>query len=103
MGNKYKVRIEIGQYEFVEVEKDTAEDAKLAYNEIKTVFGRNVPQTELDTLRDKDFNEIIDAQLTGKLKVDQYEALQKMTPTQRAVADVIKRALARLKAKEERK
>lgn len=95
-----KIHVPTEQYGFIEADIDTVEDAKSLSDAVKTVFGMNVPQTELESLRDKEFNKIIDAQLMGELKVDQYEALQKMNPTQKAVADVIKRSLARIKNKD---
>lgn len=92
----YKIHVPVEQYGFVEQElpsESTPEDAKLAYNEIKAQFGMQVPQTEYDTLRTKEFNAIIDQYLnTGTMQADDYTHLN---PLQKQVVQVIKRAFKR--------
>ncbi len=104
--SKIKLHLSIGEYEFVEVEaegeleKDEAHmaaAAKETYDTIKAAF-KPRPINELEP---KAFNAFIDAQLLGEPNhLDQWE---KMSPKQVDIAQTIKRALARLEARDKRK
>ena len=75
-----KLRVEIGQYEYVEAEyplNTTPEALKLAHTQFKSAFGMQVPPSQYDTLKEKKFNEIVDDYLLGQINADDYADLMR--------------------------
>ena len=86
-----KVHVEIGQYEFVEVEAETPEQAKELYNEIKQEFKGG------EGLDKKEWNKALDLYLEkGTGDVETY---QQMSEEQKAIFQEIKRSLKRINYK----
>lgn len=93
--NKVQLHIPVEQYGFVAIDCDglTAEETASVYVEYAQAFKPKVG------LLDKDFNAFIDRMLLGQEgnHIEQYEA---MSERQKDQVQCIKRALKRLKAKE---
>lgn len=95
-----KLHIPVEQYGFVEVElphDTTFERTKLVYDSFKSAFGITPASSEYYALKEKNFNEIVDGYLLGKINADDYAEL---TFIQQQVIQTIKRSLARIKAKQ---
>lgn len=87
------------QYAFIEVDfEGTPNEIVAAYNEINNAYWN---QKEVAPLADKEYNEFIDNLMLGES--NHIETWEKCSPEQRAAAQVIKRSLKRLEARENRK
>ena len=85
---KYKLHIAVGQFEFVETESETVDEARQDYNEVKRAFES---KAGLDV---KTFNSAIDKYLTTKtMEADNWTD---MSDDQKEIIQNIKRAFARI-------
>ena len=89
-----KLRVEIGQYEFVEADVVTPEEAKQLHTAIKREFhtGDGIPKKEWD--------KIVEDLLNGKGLVGDPGIIQQMSKYQQAWVDEYKRGIKRIKNKE---
>ena len=100
--SKITLHVSVGEYEFVEVETEIIQDSDIAvsaaakgtYDTIKAAFAPKAGVT------DKEMNAFVDNMLMGG--DNHIESWEKMSDTQRSHAQTIKRALARIAAKEQR-
>lgn len=93
---KYKVHIAVGQYEFVEVDYDSPEEARQGYEEVKKAFSepQNIP-----SLATKDWQRVLDAYLVeNRVEEEDYT---RMSDKQRLLINEIKKSLNRVAAKGE--
>lgn len=96
MNEKYKVHVAVGQFEFVETECTSAEEAKLAYDEIRRSFSDNYGMDKKNLCR------VMDKYLTENvIELPDVEAMGN-TPvySQRDMFNCIKMSLARIKRRE---
>lgn len=89
----YKVHVEIGQFQFVEFETETVEDAVLRYSEIKQAFsdGGGLPPDEWRKALDQYIN-------TGEMDSTKYLSMSK---PQQMVIQEIKKHVKRMEYKKE--
>lgn len=82
-----KIHIEIGQYEFVEIEGESVDELESYYLEVKNQFKTN------EGLKDADWRKCLDGYLrTGKMEAGDYE---EMNQFQKGVIQEIKKSLKR--------
>lgn len=95
MQKKFKIHVSIGQFEFIEADVESTEEAKRLSDEIKSEF--NEHKTGLDS---KIWNKCLDQYITEHtLNADDYA---QMNGSQIAVIQEIKRSLNRITYKEEK-
>jgi uncharacterized protein (UPF0335 family) len=88
-----RVHISIGQYEFIEADVETPQEAKDLSDDIKATFKECYGQG----LDPKTFNKVVERYLTeGTMEADLYTSMNK---EQMDWVQVTKRAFARLKSK----
>ena len=92
---KGKIRVAVDTYEFIELdaEGESADDLFETYRALKRLA------VHKNGLPEKDFNRFIDRQLMGES--NELEVYNQMSPEQVFAVQSLKKALKRLKAKEE--
>lgn len=89
-----KVHVAIGQYEFVEADVETHQDAKEAYDNIKAAFAPD----DKSGLDDKTWRTVLDKYLTvNTMHTEEYYA---MSHEQQKVIQEIKKSFKRIQARE---
>lgn len=85
-----KIHIEIGQYEFIEQEVESVEEAQSLYHEVKRAFksGEGLPKKEWD----KVVEDVLQRQLSGDPGI-----LDEMNAYQKSFVDETKRGFSRIK------
>lgn len=98
---KITFRVPTEMYAFAEVTIDagdvTAQEVKEKYDYFSEAF----KPKPINSLPDKEYNEFIDRIMLGES--NHIETWEKCSPEQKAAAQVIKRSLKRLEARENRK
>jgi len=88
-----KIHIAIGQYEFIEEEVETLEEARLVYDEVNHQF------TAGEGLTPNEYNKCLDEFLESGTVKGGRDMWEKMNKEQQEIMQIIKRSMKRLEAK----
>lgn len=96
MPNKYLLHVPTNQFEFVEVQVNSPEEARQQADEIKLAF-----QNNNNGLSEKEFDRVVEYYLCGSIQADDQDRLgDTKNYSQRDMMNIMRRALARIKSKE---